>query len=79
MNLDDLPINGAIHCKTIVESNRILELLHKKGYKWNSGRSYKSKEGNWWLGDKTCYLPKQGVFGFAYTKGYEMFDSTFFY
>ena len=53
----------AIHCRTKGIAKKVLEIAHKRGYKWSSGRSFISSESHWDRYEQdTCYLVTKGLF-----------------
>ncbi len=52
-----------IHCETEEEAERILNMAHKLGYRWNNGRSYKG-DYKWGINESaTSYNILNGLVG----------------
>ena len=62
----------AIHCNTEEKANKLLKYLHKKGFRWSSGKSLLSHNNYITYLDDTCYSAKvrYGEFVSWFEEGY---------
>ena len=54
--------NTVIHCETEGEAERILNMAHKLGYKWCTGRLFEVVNNWGWNKDYTCYYLFKGTY-----------------
>ena len=75
---DAIKKNTVIHCVTIEEAERILNIAHESGYKWTSGEGYKNNTEWEDYEEKTCYNIFDGHYGYVkfYESNYEIIPST---
>lgn len=60
--MDELLKNVAVHCETEDESNQVLDLADKLGYKWRTGKSFKIVDNYQYYYEWTCYYILEGTF-----------------
>ncbi len=55
--------NIAIHCPTLLDSDRVRSIFDRYGLKWRDGDSYSTR--SYWnkYNVDTCYCPIEGTFG----------------
>lgn len=54
--------NYAVHCPTRELAVKVLNIAHRRGFCWGSGRSYLEDEDHWTqCGEYTCYIIEYGM------------------